>query len=184
MSLKRGLRPWTAASAPWRLQAAITPKTKSIYAESIGNPKLDVADLAGISQIAHKNGIPFVLDNTVSPYILRPIDFGVDIVVYSATKFMGGHGTSIGGIIVDSGKFDWENGKFPLIADPEPSYHGLQFVEAFRSVGNIAYILKARVILLRDLGPALSPFNSFLFLQGLETLPLRMIKHSENALAG
>jgi len=162
---------------------AVNEKTKAIYAESIGNPKLDIADLEKLSKIAHDNRIPLILDNTVSPYILRPIDYGVDIVVYSATKFIGGHGTSIGGIIVDSGKFNWENGKFPLITDPEPSYHGLQFVEAFRPVGNIAYILKARVILLRDLGPALSPFNSFLFLQGLETLPLRMIKHSENALA-
>lgn len=162
---------------------AVNEKTKAIYAESIGNPKLDVADLEKLSRIAHDNGIPLIVDNTVSPYLLRPIDHGVDIVVYSATKFIGGHGTSIGGIIVDSGKFNWENGKFPLITDPEPSYHGLKFVEAFRSVGNIAYILKARVILLRDLGPALSPFNSFLFLQGLETLPLRIIKHSENALA-
>ena len=162
---------------------AVNEKTKAIYAESIGNPKLDIADLEKLSVVAHDNGIPLILDNTVSPYILRPIDYGVDIVVYSATKFIGGHGTSIGGIIVDSGKFNWENGKFPLITDPEPSYHGLKFVEAFKSVGNIAYILKARVILLRDLGPALSPFNSFLFLQGLETLPLRIIKHSENALA-
>ena len=164
-------------------QKAITPKTKAIYAESIGNPKLDVADLEGIADVAHKNGIPFVLDNTVSPYLLRPIDFGVDIVVYSATKFIGGHGTSLGGIIVDSGKFDWTNGKFPLIAEPEPSYHGLNFVEALKPLGNIAYIMKARVTLLRDLGPALSPFNSFLFLQGLETLQLRMPRHSENALA-
>lgn len=163
-------------------QKAITPKTKAIYAESIGNPKLDIADLEGISKIAHKNGIPFVLDNTISPYILRPIDHGVDIIVYSATKFIGGHGTSLGGVIVDSGKFDWTNGKFPLIADPEPSYHGLNFVEALRPIGNIAYILKARVTLLRDLGPALSPFNSFLFLQGLETLHLRMPRHSTNAL--
>jgi O-acetylhomoserine (thiol)-lyase len=162
---------------------AINEKTKAIYAESIGNPKLDVADLEELSKIAHKNGIPLILDNTSSPYILRPIDFGVDIVVYSATKFIGGHGTSLGGIIVDSGKFDWENGKFPLIAGPEPAYHGLDFVEALRPMGNIAYIAKARVVLLRDLGCALSPFNSFLFLQGLETLPLRMIKHCENALA-
>jgi O-acetylhomoserine (thiol)-lyase len=165
------------------LQRAITPKTKAIYAESIGNPKLDVADLEGIAGVAHKNGIPFVLDNTVSPYLLRPIDFGVDIVVYSATKFIGGHGTSLGGVIVDSGKFDWTNGKFPLIADPDPSYHGLNFVEALKPMGNIAYITKARVSLLRDLGPALSPFNSFLFLQGLETIHLRMPRHSENALA-
>ena len=165
------------------LQGAITPKTKAIYAESIGNPKLDVADIEGIAGVAHKNGIPFVLDNTVSPYLLRPIDFGVDIVVYSATKFIGGHGTSLGGVIVDSGKFDWTNGKFPLIADPDPSYHGINFVEALKPMGNIAYITKARVSLLRDLGPALSPFNAFLFLQGLETIHLRMIRHSENALA-
>ena len=163
-------------------QKAINSKTKAIYAESIGNPKLDVADLEGLSKLAHKNGIPLVLDNTVSPYLLRPIDFGVDIVVYSATKFIGGHGTSIGGVIVDSGKFDWTSGKFPLISEPDPSYHGINFVEALKPLGNIAYIIKARVTLLRDLGPALSPFNSFLFLQGLETLPLRMLKHSENAL--
>jgi len=164
-------------------QNAITLKTKAIYAESIGNPKLDVADLEGIAGVAHKNGVPFVLDNTVSPYLLRPIDFGVDIVIYSATKFIGGHGTSIGGVIVDSGKFDWKNGKFPLIAEPDLSYHGLNFVEALKPMGNIAYIIKARVTLLRDLGPALSPFNAFLFLQGLETLHLRMPRHSENALA-
>jgi O-acetylhomoserine (thiol)-lyase len=164
-------------------QRAITSKTKAIYAESIGNPKLDIADLEGISRVAHKNGIPFVLDNTVSPYILRPIDHGVDIVVYSATKFIGGHGTSLGGVIVDSGRFYWTNGKFPLIADPDPSYHGLNFVEALKPVGNIAYILKARVALLRDIGPAISPFNSFLLLQGLETLHLRMPRHSKNALA-
>ncbi len=165
------------------LQKAITPKTKAVYAESIGNPKLDVADLEGISKVAHKNGIPFVLDNTVSPYLLRPIDHGVDIIVYSATKFIGGHGTSLGGLIVDSGKFDWTNGKFPLIAAPDPSYHGINFVEALKPLGNIAYIIKARVTLLRDLGNALSPFNSFLFLQGLETIHLRMIRHSENAFA-
>ncbi|PKN19675.1 MAG: O-acetylhomoserine aminocarboxypropyltransferase [Deltaproteobacteria bacterium HGW-Deltaproteobacteria-6] len=165
------------------LEAAITPKTKAVYAESIGNPKMDVADLAGIAAIAHKNGIPFILDNTVSPYLLRPIDYGVDIIVYSATKFIGGHGTSLGGVIVDSGKFDWTNGKFPLIADPDPSYHGLNFVEALKPMGNLAYILKARVTLLRDLGPAMSPFNAFLFLQGLETLHLRMPRHCENALA-
>jgi len=162
------------------IRKAITPKTKAVYAESIGNPKLDVADLEGLSRIAHQHGIPLVLDNTVSPYLIRPIDFGVDIVVYSATKFIGGHGTSIGGLIVDSGKFDWTNGKFPLIADPDPSYHGLRFVEA---LGDLAYIIKARVTLLRDLGPAMSPFNAFLFLQGLETIHLRMPRHSENALA-
>ncbi|MHB8093347.1 MAG: O-acetylhomoserine aminocarboxypropyltransferase/cysteine synthase family protein [Candidatus Aminicenantales bacterium] len=160
---------------------AITPRTKALYAESIGNPKLDVADLKGIATIAHENGLPFILDNTSTPYLLRPIDFGVDIVVYSATKFIGGHGTSLGGIIVDSGRFEWTNGKFPLIADPEPSYHGLKFVEALKPLGNIAYVTKARVTLLRDLGPALSPFNAFLLLQGLETLHLRIVRHSENA---
>ncbi len=165
------------------IRKAITPKTKAVYAESIGNPKLDVADLEGLAQVAHRHGIPLVLDNTVSPYLMRPIDFGVDIVVYSATKFIGGHGTSIGGLIVDSGKFDWTNGKFPSIADPDPSYHGLQFVEALKPLGNLAYIIKARVTLLRDLGPAMSPFNAFLFLQGLETLHLRLPRHSENALA-
>ncbi|MFH2138019.1 MAG: O-acetylhomoserine aminocarboxypropyltransferase/cysteine synthase [Candidatus Omnitrophota bacterium] len=161
---------------------AITPKTKAIYAESVGNPKLNVTDLEAIAKVAHDNGIPFVLDNTVTPYLLRPIDHGVDIVVYSTTKFIGGHGTSIGGVIVDSGKFDWTNGKFPLIADPDPSYHGINFVEALKPMGNIAYIIKARVTLLRDLGPAMSPFNAFLFLQGLETLHLRMPRHCENAL--
>ncbi len=162
---------------------AITPKTKAIYAESIGNPKNNVADLEGLSKLAHANGIPLILDNTVSPYLLRPFDHGVDITVYSATKFIGGHGTSLGGLIVDSGKFDWTNGKFPLIADPDPSYHGINFVEALKSMGNIAYIIKARVILLRDLGPALSPFNAFQLLQGLETLHLRLPRHAENALA-
>jgi O-acetylhomoserine (thiol)-lyase len=164
-------------------EKAITPKTKALYAESIGNPKLDVADLEGLSKLAHKNGIPLILDNTVSPYLLRPIDFGADIVVYSATKFIGGHGTSLGGVIVDSGKFNWANGKFPLIAEPDPSYHGINFIKELKPLGNIAYIIKARVTLLRDLGPALSPFNSFLLLQGLETLHLRMPRHSENALA-
>jgi O-acetylhomoserine (thiol)-lyase len=165
------------------LRKAITPKTKAVYAESIGNPKLDVADLDGIAAVAHKAGVPFVLDNTVSPYLLRPFDHGVDVAVYSATKFIGGHGTSLGGLIVDSGKFDWTGGKFPLIAGPDPSYHGINFVEALKPLGNIAYIIKARVTLLRDLGPALSPFNAFLLLQGLETLHLRLPRHSENALA-
>ena len=162
---------------------ALTPKTKAFYAESIGNPKLDVADVEGLSKLAHENGVPLVIDNTVSPYLMKPIEHGADIVVYSATKFIGGHGTSIGGLIVDSGKFNWTNGKFPLIADPEPSYHGINFVEALKPMGNIAYIIKARVTLLRDLGPAMSPFSAFLFLQGFETLHLRMPRHSENALA-
>lgn len=161
---------------------AINPKTKAIYAESIGNPKLDVTDIGKLSSLAHGNGIPLVIDNTVAPYLLKPIDFGADIVVYSATKFLGGHGTSIGGLIVDSGKFDWTNGKFPLISEPDPSYHGINFIEALKPLGNLAYIIKARVTLLRDLGPAMSPFNAFLFLQGIETLHLRMPRHSENAL--
>jgi O-acetylhomoserine (thiol)-lyase len=165
------------------VRKAITPRTKAVYAESIGNPKLDVADLEGLAQTAHQHGLPLVLDNTVSPYLMRPIDFGVDIIVYSATKFIGGHGTSIGGLIVDSGKFDWTSGKFPLISEPEPSYHGLRFVEALKPLGNLAYIIKARVTLLRDLGPAMSPFNAFLFLQGMETIHLRLPRHSQNALA-
>jgi O-acetylhomoserine (thiol)-lyase len=164
-------------------EKAITPKTKAIYAESVGNPKLDVADLEALSKLAHKNGIPLILDNTSTPYTLRPIDFGVDIVVYSATKFLGGHGTSLGGVIVDSGKFDWTNGKFPLISGPDPSYHNLDFVQALKPIGNIAYIIKARVVLLRDLGAALSPFNAFQILQGVETLHIRYERHSENALA-
>lgn len=161
---------------------AITEKTKAIYAESIGNPKLNITDIEGLAEIAHLNNIPLIIDNTVTPYLLKPFDYGADIITYSATKFIGGHGTSIGGIIVDSGNFNWDNGKFPLIADPDPSYHGMDFIEAFKGVGNIAYILKARVKLLRDMGPCLSPFNSFLLLQGLETLHLRIVRHSENAL--
>ena len=158
----------------------ITSKTKAIYAESIGNPKLNVTDIEALAKVAHDNGIPLVIDNTTCPYLLRPMDFGADIVIYSVTKFIGGHGTSIGGVIVDSGKFDWANGKFPLIKGPEPSYHDMDIHELF---GDIAYILKARVTLLRDMGPCMSPFNAFLFLQGLETLHLRMPRHSENALA-
>jgi O-acetylhomoserine (thiol)-lyase len=164
-------------------ERAIGPKTKAVYAESVGNPKLDVTDLDALSKLAHAKGVPLVLDNTVTPYLLRPFDHGVDITVYSATKFIGGHGTSLGGVIVDSGKFDWSSGKFPLISAPDPSYHGLEFISALAPLGNLAYIIKARVTLLRDLGPAPSPFNSFLLLQGLETLHLRMERHSQNALA-
>jgi len=162
---------------------AISPKTKAIYAETIGNPKLNVTDIKALADLAHQNGIPLILDNTTAPYLIRPIDHGTDIVVYSATKFIGGHGTSIGGLIVDSGRFDWTNGKFPLIAEPDPSYHDINFVEHFKSLGNVAYILKARLSLLRDMGPAMSPFNAFMFLQGLETLALRMPRHCQNALA-
>ncbi|MFA6169340.1 MAG: homocysteine synthase [Candidatus Margulisiibacteriota bacterium] len=171
------------SSDPENFRKAITPKTKAIYAETIGNPKLNVTDLEKLAKVAHDNGIPLIVDNTATPYLVKPIAYGADIVVYSATKFIGGHGTSLGGLIVDSGKFNWENGKFPLITEPDPSYHGLKFVDALRPLGNIAYIIKARVTLLRDLGPALSPFNSFLLIQGLETLHLRIERHSQNALA-
>jgi len=165
---------------------AITPKTRAIYAETIGNPKLDVPDFEALSKIAHEAGIPLVVDNTVGVGLVRPIDHGADIVVLSATKYIGGHGTSIGGVIVDSGKFAWNNGLFPEFTEPDPSYHGLVFWDALGNVpgmGNVAFILKVRVQLLRDIGAALSPFNAFQFLQGLETLPLRIAKHSENALA-
>jgi len=169
-------------SNPENFRAAITPNTKAIFAETIGNPRGDVLDIEAVAQIAHDNGIPLIVDNTFpSPYLLRPIEHGADIVVHSATKFIGGHGTSIGGIIVDGGKFDWAaSGKFPGLTEPDPSYHGVVYTEA---VGPIAYIIKARVQLLRDLGASLSPFNSFLLLQGLETLHLRMERHSSNALA-
>ncbi|MBN6186227.1 homocysteine synthase [Aneurinibacillus sp. BA2021] len=161
------------------IRAAITDKTKALYTETIGNPRTDVVDLEALAAIAHENGIPFIVDNTfATPYLCRPIEFGADIVVHSATKFIGGHGTSIGGVIVDSGKFDWNNGKFPGLTEPDPSYHGVVYTEA---VGNLAYIIKARVQLLRDLGAAVSPFNSWLFIQGLETLHLRMERHVENA---
>ena len=166
---------------PENFRRAITPKTKALYAESIGNPRIDVLDIAKVAAVAHENGLPFLIDSTFStPYLTRPIDFGADIVIHSATKFIGGHGTSMGGLVVDSGKFDWTNGKFPLLTEPDPSYNGLRFTEA---LGPLAYILRLRTQILRDLGAALSPFNSFLFLQGLETLPLRMERHSANALA-
>ena len=169
------------ATAPESFRQAITSKTKAIYAETVGNPKLDTLDIEAVAAIAHENGIPLVIDNTMpSPYLVRPFDHGADIVVHSATKFIGGHGTSIGGVIVDSGKFPWNNGKFPQMSEPDPSYHGVNFWEA---LGNLAYITKARVQGLRDLGPCISPFNSFLLLQGLETLHLRMERHSQNALA-
>ena len=165
---------------PENFRRAITPKTRLVYAETQGNPKLDMLDIEAVANVAHSAGIPLVIDNTVpTPYLCQPIAWGADIVTHSLTKFLGGHGTSIGGIIVDSGKFDWKNGKFPSISEPDPSYHGLRFSERF---GNLAYIVKARVQLLRDLGPALSPFNAFLILQGVETLPLRMQRHCDNAM--
>lgn len=167
---------------PENFEKAITDKTKAVYVETIGNPRLDVADVEAVSAVAHKHNVPLMIDNTTAPYLFHPFKHGADIIVYSATKFIGGHGTSIGGAIVDSGNFDWTSGNFPLITDPDPSYHNLNFVEALKPIGNIAYIIKARVTALRDMGPALSPFNAFLFLQGLETLHLRMARHSENAL--
>ncbi len=168
-------------SDPENFRRAITPRTKALYAESSGNPKLDVIDFQAVADIAHEAGIPFIVDNTVpSPYLCQPLEHGADIVVHSATKFIGGHGTSIGGVIVDGGKFDWANSKFPQFTEPDPTYHGVVYTEAF---GPAAFIAKARAQLLRDLGPCLSPFNAFLLLQGLETLPLRMERHSRNALA-
>jgi len=162
-------------------EAAIKPNTKALFFESLGNPNCSVIDIKAVADVAHKHGIPLIIDNTfATPYLLRPIEHGADIVVHSATKFIGGHGTSIGGVIIDSGKFDWAaSGKFPKLTEPDPSYHGVRFTEA---AGAAAYITKARVTLLRDTGAAMSPFNSFLFLQGLETLSLRVERHVHNAL--
>ncbi|MFC9712092.1 homocysteine synthase [Paenibacillus sp. NPDC056933] len=170
------------SSDPENFRAAITDKTKALYAETIGNPQGNVLDIEAVAAIAHEHGIPLIVDNTFpSPYLLRPIEHGADIVVHSATKFIGGHGTSLGGVIVDSGKFDWKaSGKFPGLTEPDSSYHGVVYTEA---VGPIAYIIKARVQLMRDLGAPISPFNSWLLIQGLETLHLRVERHSSNALA-
>ncbi len=171
---------------PENFRKAIKKNTKALYAETIGNPKLDALDIESVAGIAHENKIPLVIDNTVAtPCLVDPIRFGADIVVHSATKYLGGQGTSIGGVIVDSGKFNWDNGKFPGFTEPDPSYHGLKFVESFGNVpglGNIAFAVKARVSLLRDMGSCLSPFNAFLILLGIETLHLRMPRHSENAM--
>ncbi len=168
-------------SDPENFEKAIQPNTKLLYAESLGNPNSDVIDLEAIAAIAHKHGIPFIVDSTfATPYLLRPIEHGADVVVHSATKFIGGHGTVMGGVVVDSGKFDWaQNDKFPGLSKPNPSYHGVVFTEA---CGNLAYILKLRTTLMRDQGATISPFNSFLLLQGLETLSLRVERHVENAL--
>lgn len=168
-------------SDPENFEKAIQPNTKLLYAETLGNPNSDVIDLEAISAIAHKHGIPLIVDNTfATPYYLRPIEHGADIVVHSATKFIGGHGTVMGGVVIDSGKFDWtQNDKFPGLSQPNPSYHGVVFTEA---CGNIAYIMKLRTTLMRDQGATISPFNSFLLLQGLETLSLRLERHVKNAL--
>lgn len=164
------------------LRKAITPKTRAVYTETLGNPKLDIADVETLAKIAHENGLPLMIDNTsATPVLLRPIEYGADIVVESATKYIGGHGTSIGGVIVDAGKFDWaKSGRFKEFTEPDPSYHGLSYWDTF---GAISFILKARVQGLRDTGAALSPFNAFLLLQGIETLHLRLERHSQNALA-
>jgi O-acetylhomoserine (thiol)-lyase len=164
---------------PENFRRAITPNTKALYGETIGNPRINVIDIEALAEIAHEADVPLIIDNTfATPYLCRPIEWGADIVVHSATKFIGGHGTSIGGVIVDSGTFPWDNGKFPGMTEPSPGYHGMRFYEQFNIYG---YIMKARVESLRDFGPALSPFNSFLFLQGLETLHVRMDRHVQNA---
>ncbi|MFT4582296.1 MAG: O-acetylhomoserine (thiol)-lyase [Gammaproteobacteria bacterium] len=160
---------------------AITPNTKVIYAETLGNPLINVLDIEAVADVAHAAGLPLVIDNTFpTPYLCRPMEFGADIVVHSATKFIGGHGTTMGGLLVESGKFPWDNGNFPMMMEPSEGYHGVKFYETF---GDFGFTMKARVETLRTLGPALSPFNAFLLLQGLETLPLRMDRHCENALA-
>lgn len=165
---------------PENFRPAINERTKALYAETVGNPRLDTLDIRAVADIAHEHGVPLIVDNTLpTPYLMQPIKHGADIVVHSATKFIGGHGTAIGGAIIDGGTFDWTNGRFPGFVEPDPSYHGLRYVEA---LGPLAYIIKARVQLMRDLGAAIAPLNSFLFLQGLETLPLRMERHSQNAL--
>ena len=166
---------------PEAFRDAISENTKAIFAESVGNPALNTLDIENLAAIAHEAGVPLIVDNTLpSPYLVQPLEHGADIVVHSATKFIGGHGTSIGGVIVDGGRFPWDNGKFPGFTEPDPSYHGL---EIYPTLGELSFILKARIQMLRDYGPALSPFNSFLFLQGLETLHLRMERHSHNAMA-
>lgn len=168
---------------PENFRKAIDAKTRCIYLETIGNPRVDVPDFEAIAKIAHDAGIPLIVDNTLaSPILCQPFKWGADVVVHSCTKFIGGHGTSIGGVIIEKGGFPWGNGRFPEMTEPDPSYHGMKFFETFGPM-NLSYILKVRTQLLRDLGPAMSPFNAFLLLQGLETLHLRMQRHSENALA-
>ncbi|NCQ16877.1 MAG: aminotransferase class I/II-fold pyridoxal phosphate-dependent enzyme, partial [Ignavibacteria bacterium] len=179
---------FVSGDSPEEFEKLIDAKTKALYLETIGNPRLNVADIKAIADVAHKHNIPLIVDNTfgAAGYIARPIDNGADIIVASATKWICGHGTSIGGVIVDSGKFNWGNGNFPIFTEPSPGYHGLKFWDVFGAdgpFGNIAFIIRARVEGLRDLGPCLSPFNAFLLLQGLETLSLRMERHGQNALA-
>jgi O-acetylhomoserine (thiol)-lyase len=172
---------WVDSDEPQAFAEAITDRTKVVYLETIGNPKLTIPDIAGIAEVAHAQGVPVVVDNTTaSPALCRPIEHGADVVVHSLTKYLGGHGSSIGGIIVDSGKFPWDSGRFAEFVEPDPSYHGLEFLKTF---GELTFALRARVRVLRDVGACISPFNAFLILQGVETLSLRMARHSENALA-
>jgi O-acetylhomoserine (thiol)-lyase len=172
---------WVDPDDPAAWESAVRENTKAFFGETIGNPGGNVLDIAAVSSIAHAHGLPLIIDNTfATPFLCRPIEWGADIVIHSATKFIGGHGTSIGGVVVESGTFDWSNGRFPVIADPSPAYHGLRFHETFGAYG---YLMKLRAETLRDLGAAMSPFNAFLFLQGLETLSLRMERHVTNALA-
>jgi len=170
-------------SDPENFRRAMTPKVRLVYAETLGNPKLDTLDIEAVAKIAHDAGVPLMIDNTMpTPALLNPIKWGADIVVHSTTKFIGGHGTSIGGVIIDSGKFDWANGNFPAFTDPDPSYHGLVLMDLPEPLRSMAYALKARLQMMRDIGACMSPFNAFLFLQGLETLHLRMERHSANAM--
>src|SRR3954464_14048149 len=172
---------WVDPDDPDAWKAAVRPNTKAFYGETIGNPGGNVLDIEAVAAIAHRHQLPLIVDNTfATPFLCRPIEGGADIVVHSATKFIGGHGTSIGGVVVDSGEFNWSNGRFPVIAEPSPAYHGLQFHETF---GTYGYLMKLRAETLRDLGAAMSPFNAFLFLQGLETLSLRMARSVENSVA-
>lgn len=178
---------FTASNEPSDFQKLINDKTKALYVETIGNPRLDIPNIKALAELAHSQGVPLVVDNTfgMGRYVCRPIDYGADIIVHSATKWIGGHGTSIGGVIIDSGKFSWDNDRFPIFTEPSPGYHGMNFWEAFgakSSLGNIAFIIRARVEQMRDIGAPLSPFNAFLFLQGLETLSLRAERHCQNAL--
>ncbi len=176
---KLGVTVRFAEPTPEAVAAAITDKTKAVFSETLGNPDLMTLEIAGVPEVAHDAGVPLIIDNTLpTPYLVRPLEHGADIVVHSATKFIGGHGTAIGGVIVESGRFPWDNGNFPGMTEPSPGYHGIRFRETF---GEYGYLMKARVENVRDLGPALSPFNSFLFLQGLETLPVRMARHCRNA---
>ena len=172
---------WVDPDDPDAWRSAVRPNTKAFFGETVGNPGGNVLDIETVASLAHEHGLPLIVDNTfATPYLCRPIDWGADIVIHSATKFIGGHGTSIGGVVVEAGTFNWSNGRFPVVAEPSPAYHGLQFHETF---GTYGYLMKLRAETLRDLGGALSPFNAFLFLQGLETLSLRMERHVANARA-